>query len=422
MTVLHNILEIALEVAPWLLGGLLIAGLIKAWIPEARLARWLGGPGLGPIARGAVVGAPLPLCSCGAIPAGVTLHRGGASRGATTSFMVGTPGIGVDSVAMTYALIGPFMAIARPLGAVASAIATGLLVAGVPDRFSRKDKKDRASHDHCCDILPGTKSSKNTPHPEGTGSPSLAPSASLRRTRHRGMIEYKSRTESTTAYPPRGFASSQDTGWKSKTPCCEDSCRASETAVSDPPVKRPLALRRSADGVRYAFTKVLNDIGPWMLLGLVVAGVLVTWVPPEALADYGGGWTAMLLMAVIGIPLYLCAQAATPIAAAMIVAGVSPGTALVFLLAAPMTSLPTLAVLRKEFGLAPVLVFVVAIGATAITAGLAVDAATTFFSVNVAAQTGESMVLFGKPVEYLALIALFVLAVPPIQRRLFGNG
>ncbi len=382
MTVLNNILEIALEVAPWLLGGLLIAGLIKAWIPEARLVRWLGGPGLGPIARGAVVGAPLPLCSCGAIPAGVTLYRGGASRGATTAFMVGTPGIGVDSVALTYALMGPFMAIVRPISAVASAIATGLLVAGVPARFARKDKEERRFCDH-----------RYPP----------------------------SRAEIRIGSPPRGFdqADLSTQGAKSS-PCCGDSCNSTVTTVSDAPAKNPSALRRTVAGVRYTFTDVLNDIGPWMLLGLVLAGVLVTWVPPETLADYGGGWTAMLVMAVIGIPLYLCAQAATPIAAAMIVAGVSPGTALVFLLAAPMTSLATLAVLRKEFGLAPVLVFVVAIGAIAITAGLTVDAATAYFSVNVAAQAGEAKEFFGKPVAYLALIALFMLAMPPVQRRLFG--
>ncbi len=384
MTVLINILEISLEVAPWLLGGLVIAGLIKAWIPEARLAGWLGGTGLGPIARGAVFGAPLPLCSCGAIPAGVTLHRGGASRGATTAFMVGTPGIGIDSVALTYALMGPFMAIVRPLGAVASAIATGLLVAGIPERFVRNDMKDRRSCDHRY-APPG---------------PEIA-------------IANRPRGFDQADLPPQAAGSP---------PCCSETGNVTETAIPDAPAKNLSALSRTVAGVRYTFTDVLNDIGPWMLLGLGLAGVLVTWIPPETLADYGGGWTAMLVMAVIGIPLYLCAQAATPIAAAMIVAGVSPGTAFVFLLAAPMTSLATLAVLRREFGLAPVFVFVVAIAATALPAGLIVDAATVYFSVNVAAQAGEAAEVFGKPIEYLALFALVMLAVPPVQHRLFGNG
>jgi uncharacterized protein len=127
MTLLHETLSIALTAAPWLLLGLLAAGLVKAFIPETMLQRWLGGRGLAAVSRAAVIGAPLPLCSCGAIPTALALHRGGAGRGPTTAFLIGTPGIGVDSVAISYALLGPFMMAARVLGAVTTAIATGLL-------------------------------------------------------------------------------------------------------------------------------------------------------------------------------------------------------------------------------------------------------------------------------------------------------
>lgn len=345
MNVLINILEIALEVAPWLFGGLVIAGVIKGWIPEHRLAAWLGGPGIGPIARGAVLGAPLPLCSCGAIPTGIALHRGGASRGATTAFMVGTPGIGIDSLALTYALMGPFMAILRPLGAVGSALATGLLVACAPGRAITADTGD-TTEDACCDD-----------------------------------------------------------------DCCGASANNKESSHSP--------LQRTREGLGYAFADVLEDTGPWMLLGIALAGALVTWAPPESIVEYGSGFGAMLVMAVIGIPLYLCAQAATPIAAAMIIAGISPGTALVFLLAAPMTSLATLAVLRREFGLAPVGVYAATIGVTSIAIGLAADGLVSYFAINVTAQVGEVQDIFPKWFAYLALGALFVIYFAPALRRWF---
>ncbi|MDR9440717.1 MAG: permease, partial [Halomonas sp.] len=128
MPLLNAILAVALSAAPWLLLGLVMAGLIKALVSEALLQRWVGGHGLGSIARAAVIGAPLPLCSCGAIPTALAMHRGGASRGPATAFLIGTPGIGVDSMAITYALLGPFMAVARASSAVFTAIVTGLLV------------------------------------------------------------------------------------------------------------------------------------------------------------------------------------------------------------------------------------------------------------------------------------------------------
>jgi hypothetical protein len=94
-----------------------------------------------------------------------------------------------------------------------------------------------------------------------------------------------------------------------------------------------------AGGLRYAFTDVLDDISTWLLIGLVVAGVMIAFIPPEALAAYGSGLPAMLFMALVGIPMYICATAATPIAVGLILAGVSPGTALVFLLAGPWNSI-----------------------------------------------------------------------------------
>lgn len=342
---IQDILGIALDAAPWLLLGLLAAGLVKAFIPERQLQRWLGGRGLAPIMRAAVIGAPLPLCSCGAIPTALILHRGGAGRGPTTAFLIATPGIGVDSLAITHALLGPYMAISRALGAIVTAVVTGMLVGA-----SRSD----------------TRSQQVAEGPNTCGS------------------------------------------------CCANGC------ASTPPGPVPaMPLRaRIASGLRYAFNDVLDDIAPWLFVGLVIAGLVIGLVPPASLSHYGSGLAIMLIMAVVGMPMYICATAATPIAVAMILTGVSPGAALVFLLAGPITSMPTLAVLRREMGSQALLRYVIGILASVITLGLMLDYMLTAFAIDVAAQMDLAGELMPSAAEWLALALLVTLSLAPLRRQL----
>ena len=343
MTLPLAILDIALSAAPWLLVGLAMAGLIKGVISEAQLTRWVGGRGLGSVARAAVIGAPLPLCSCGAIPTALALHRGGADRGPTTAFLIGTPGIGIDSLSITYALLGPFMAVARGVGAVLTAIVTGLLVGRT----------------------------------RGVDAPASAPASR-----------------------------------------CGGGC-SSGCAEQGSSSRAPAALgSRLANGLRYAFTDILDDISPWLLAGLLVAGALIALVPPQQLAELGSGVGAMLLMAVIGIPMYLCATAATPIAAGLLLAGVSPGTVLVFLIAAPVTSLATLGVFRRELGSRALLAYLTGIMISAVTLGLGVDALAGWWQLDISRQVEQVQELLPAWLEALALIMLIVLAVRPLRRRL----
>lgn len=347
--VIDEILTISLAAAPWLLLGLLAAGLIKALVPNAALHRWVGGSGVAAVSRAAVIGAPLPLCSCGAIPTALALYRGGAGRGPTTAFLIGTPGIGADSVAITYALLGPVMMGARVLGAIVTAISTGLLVAGSQRR---------------------------------------------------------------RALSRQGASQGAD--------CCASACKSS-TARSTGPAAAPLGARLQA-GVRYAFRDLLDDISIWIVAGFVIAGLISWAAPPEVLATYGSGLSAMLLMALIGIPMYICATAATPIAAAMVLAGVSPGTALVFLLAGPITSMATLAVLRREMGGEALARYVGGIIAMSIGIGLLLDQALEWTGVDVRAQIGTTQELLPTAVEWTAGVILIVLAVPPLRRRLAAIG
>lgn len=347
MIIFNEIFSIALTAAPWLLVGFFAAGLIKAFVPEDVLQRLVGGSGLLAIARAAVIGAPLPLCSCGAIPTALALYRGGAGRGPTTAFLIGTPGIGVDSLAITYALLGPFMAVVRASGAVVTAIITGLLVAT------------------------SGRSATNPPV-------SLEPAAST-------------------------------------TTTCNNTCICDPVPQS---ATKPSFAERFRKGMGYAFGELLDDIRLWLLVGLVLAGLLLAFVPPQALAVYGSGLGLMLLMAVIGIPLYICATAATPIAAAMLIAGVSPGTVLVFLLAGPITSLATLGILRREMGNRALGLYLIGIVSTSLLLGLLVDGVVREFGIEVPAQIGAVQELLPLWLEWSALVLLILVASRPIRRML----
>ncbi|MGS2744419.1 SO_0444 family Cu/Zn efflux transporter [Halomonas sp. LS-001] len=344
MTLINELLSIALSAAPWLMLGLVIAGLIKALMPEHLLQRWMGGRGVGSILRAAVIGMPLPLCSCGAIPTALALHRGGAGRGPTTSFLISTPGVGVDSMLITSVLLGPLMALARVLGALVTAIVTGILV-GV------------------------------------TGQTALPKSPSV-----------------SSCCASKGCASQDDT-------------EANEQAAKS---------TRVTAGLKYAFSDLLDDISRWMFAGLLLAGVLVTFVPPETLVGFSGGLWALLLMAVIGIPLYICATAATPVAAGLLLAGISPGMALVFLLAGPVTSLATLAILRREFGNQALAVYLGSILLVTVLIGWVFDQGLAMTGWNPVQQASQVQELLPAWLEWLALGALVLFSVRPVRKRLLG--
>ncbi len=125
---LKNLLDIYLDTAIWLMLGLSFAALIKGKIPDSLIKRWLSSHNTAGVLRGALIGAPLPLCSCGVLPTAIGLKRSGASKPATVSFLVATPETGVDSVTVSYALPGPVMAVIRPICALFTAITSGLLV------------------------------------------------------------------------------------------------------------------------------------------------------------------------------------------------------------------------------------------------------------------------------------------------------
>lgn len=132
MQMIHSIFfaawTVAAQMAPYLLFGFAVAGLLHVWIPAAWVARNLGGRGWAASVRASLFGVPLPLCSCGVIPVAASIRRQGAGRGATAAFLMSTPQTGVDSILVTYGLLGPAFAVIRPLVAFLSGALCGVAI------------------------------------------------------------------------------------------------------------------------------------------------------------------------------------------------------------------------------------------------------------------------------------------------------
>jgi len=356
---LLNIWAVFLDTAFWLLLGLLAAGLIKSYISEDSMQRWVGGSGLAAVSRAALFGAPLPLCSCGVLPAAIGLHRSGASKEATVSFLISTPETSVDSVAVTYALMGPLMAVYRPVAALVSAVITGLLTAFVNNEVTADTASAEASS--CC-------SHESTP------------------------------AEKSCCVASNGTAH-------------EPACCSTEQALVE-------KQNRLLSAIRYALSELLDDIAAWMAIGIVIAGVMLTYIPPDWLAQWGQGLSAMLVMLVVGIPMYICAVASTPVAAGLILAGVSPGAALVFLLVGPATNIAGLALISKELGVKVTAVYLAGISVISVAMGLLLEylLQTTAWQVDV--RLGEANMMLPMFLSWGSAILLLVFAIKPLRRLL----
>ena len=121
------------QMAPYLILGFLLSGVLSVMISPRWVEKHLGGSRYGSIIKATLLGVPLPLCSCGVIPVAASLRKHGANKGATTAFLISTPQTGVDSIFATYGLLGPFFAWFRPLAALITGIIGGLLVSAVDD-------------------------------------------------------------------------------------------------------------------------------------------------------------------------------------------------------------------------------------------------------------------------------------------------
>ena len=358
MAFLNNLYSIFLEAAPWLVLGFVAAGLIKVWIPKDGLQRWLGGKGLWAVTKAALIGAPLPLCSCGVLPAATELHRSGASRSSTVSFLISTPETGVDSIALSYVLLGPVMAVIRPIAAVGSAIFTGLLTALVPEQKSIETASACSGGDCGCS----------------------------------NSVTLEIRVEQPVTCESSG--------------CCGEEEKPKNGFFN-----------KTIGGLKYAFVDMVGDLLVWLTIGLVLAAIISTLIPPMAMAQWGSGLPAMLLMLLIGVPMYICATASTPIAASLILAGVSPGTVLVFLLAGPATNIATVGVLKKEMGKSVVYAYLIGISISSIAFGYGIDWYLAYSGIDVTGQMAEASEWVPEWIAQLSALILLFSSVNIVLKR-----
>ena len=150
MYFLDKIWSLLLEMSPFLLFGFIISGLLSILLTVEIVSKYLGGNKFKGIFLGSLFGVPLPLCSCGVIPVFSYLRKHGASKSATTSFLISTPQTGIDSILVTYGLLGPIFAIFRPIVAFLSGILGGLLVA-IFDGDAELENSSIECDDDCCD-------------------------------------------------------------------------------------------------------------------------------------------------------------------------------------------------------------------------------------------------------------------------------
>src|SRR5262245_56947519 len=115
-------------------------------LSRERIKRWMGGGGLMGVTTAACLGIPLPLCSCSVVPVAMELRRKGANKPAVLSFMITTPESGVDSILVTWGLLGPLMAVARPLASFITALIAGVLAIAAPE----EDDERPAGVDRAC--------------------------------------------------------------------------------------------------------------------------------------------------------------------------------------------------------------------------------------------------------------------------------
>lgn len=177
-------------------------------------------------------------------------------------------------------------------------------------------------------------------------------------------------------------------------------------------------LEKISAGLRFAATEVWGDIVAWFFIGLLLAGIITVIIPDDLMALWlGGGITSMLLMLVIGIPLYICATASTPIAAALILKGVSPGAALVFLLVGPATNVTSLSVLFGILGRWGTIRYLLVLSVAALAFGLGVDHLYHMLDISPKAVIGEAAELIPQPLKYVGAAILLALSVKPLSAR-----
>ena len=282
----NELWHIMQELSPWLLLGLLLAGVLHVILPGGFIHRHLGGSRFGNVFKAVAVGVPMPLCSCGVIPTALGLKKDGASNGAATGFLISTPQTGVDSILVSATFLGWPFAVFKVVSALVSGLIGGLLVNSWAPNHS-------------------------TIH---SPSPSNAP-----------------------------FDNKNKYSW--------------------------------GEIINFGIVKLLKDIYRWLIVGIIIAALIGTFIDQDKLKSIPltQGLTGMIIMLLISLPMYVCATASVPLAASLVTAGMSPGSALVFLMAGPTTNVATMGAIYRGFGKKVLAIYLATVIIMSISLGMVFD-------------------------------------------------
>lgn len=304
--------------SPYLLLGFLLAGLMHAFVPGKFYTKYLSRKSFRSVLNAALLGIPLPLCSCGVIPTAMSLRKEGASKGAVVSFLIATPQTGVDSIIATFSLMGLPFAIVRPIAALFTAIFGGVIVdKAEPEKKCCCHSEEKKTEEHSCCCHSKKEEAEHVCH----------------------------------------CHSEENKG--------EDSCHCHSHKSFFTKIKEALT---------YAYVDMMEDIGKWLVIGLVVAAAITVLVPTEYFAVFQGNTLAsMLLVLCIAMPMYLCATGSIPIAVALMMKGLTPGAALVMLMAGPACNFASILLIRQSLGTRTMLVYILSIVLGAVAFGYIID-------------------------------------------------
>ena len=314
------LIELSNAMAPYILFGLLFAGVLHELVPDTLVTKHLGKESIGSVIKSTLFGIPLPVCSCGVIPLATSIKKSGASKGATLSFLISTPITGMDSILATYGIFGWIFTIYRVVTSMVIAMVAGILT-NIFDRDVQKPVSGFAA------VKPATNNFAAAP--------------------------------AFSAVPV-----------KEESSCCTTDCGCESEADNSKSFKN-FSLNKA---LKYAFVTLLGDIAKPLFWGLII-GALITVTIPQNLSDIliEYSWLSYLIVIAIAVPMYVCATASLPIAAALMLSGVSAGAAFVFLSAGPATNTVTIGVVKKMLGKRSLAIYLGSIVAGSILFGLGLD-------------------------------------------------
>jgi len=316
--------DLSNAMAIYILFGLVIAGLLHEVVPDTLVTKHLGHEKISSVIKSTLFGIPLPVCSCGVVPLATSIKKSGASKGATLSFLISTPITGVDSILATYGMFGWVFTIYRVISSMVIATIAGIL-ANIYDKEQIEQK------------------------PAMSFSP----------------------TNSTAAVKPQGFSATPGFSAVKKEDTCESENGGSCCCSSDEDTKTKFSFIKAMD---YAFFTLLKDIAKPLLWGLII-GALITIAIPQNLSDLLSEYSYLsyIIVIAIAVPMYVCATASLPIAAALMLSGVSAGAAFVFLSAGPATNTVTIGVVKKMLGSRSLYIYLGSIIIGSVVFGLGLD-------------------------------------------------